>query len=81
MRDSGSAVPRNIAPSSEIAVDSSLRSSEPTRSFMEVIRWSVDSGRLSALPAIVSPSAAYGPALEAGSKSRYCSPTADRLCT
>jgi hypothetical protein len=38
-------------------------------------------GRLSFVPRSVSPSWSSGPCFEAGSKERYCSPTALRLCT
>jgi hypothetical protein len=58
IRESGSAVPRNIVPSSETAVESWLRSSELTSPSRLISRSSVDSGRLAAPPLNVSPAAA-----------------------
>ena len=56
-------------------------STESTSEFIRVSSTSSLIGRLALLPLIRSPASAYGGLLSGGSKSRYCSPTAERLCT
>ncbi len=81
IRWSGLAVPRNIVPASPTTVDSSAPSTDWTSEFIWVSRTSSLVGRLDSSPAMTSPALAYGGLLSGGSKSRYCSPTAERLCT
>ena len=81
MRCSGFAVPRNIVPASPITVDSSAPSTDSTSEFIWVSSSSSLVGRLDSSPLMTSPALAYGGSLSGGSKSRYCSPTAERLCT
>ena len=77
----GSPVSWNIVPSSRTTVRSFSLSTESTNEFSSTSRSPSSTGSDAALPCSVSPSSAYGGSSSAGSKSRYCSPTAERLCT
>ena len=81
MRCNGPAVPRNIVPSSLTTVERSVGFTESTVSLIRVSSTSLLIGRLLASPLRTSPAWAYGALSSGGSKSRYCSPTAERLCT